>query len=228
MSTDIIEVSAMNNTPTIFSVNPENKMTAAIQVANILKDFVVKQGLVERIGKKDYIKFEGWAAMGGMLGILPSERSVTRNTDGSYEAYVDLVRMSDGVVIGSGSAICGMDESKWRSSQEFARRSMAITRASGKAYRLSFCWIMALAGYQPTPAEEASVLDDEPRQTAIVYDSLNPTQKMILAESAKRHGITEKKDLIEISNAMTGKPMMELERVVKTYAETVPADVGHQ
>ena len=31
---------------------------------------------------------------------------------------------------------------------------MAQTRATGKACRLAFSWIMALAGYEPTPAEE--------------------------------------------------------------------------
>lgn len=36
----------------------------------------------------------------------------------------------------------------------FARRSMALTRATGKACRLALSWIMALAGYQSCPAEE--------------------------------------------------------------------------
>ncbi|MBK8185727.1 MAG: hypothetical protein IPK63_23660 [Candidatus Competibacteraceae bacterium] len=31
---------------------------------------------------------------------------------------------------------------------------MAQTRATGKACRLAFSWIMSLAGYEPTPAEE--------------------------------------------------------------------------
>jgi hypothetical protein len=31
---------------------------------------------------------------------------------------------------------------------------MAVTRATGKAYRLAFSWIMNLAGYEVTPAEE--------------------------------------------------------------------------
>jgi len=31
---------------------------------------------------------------------------------------------------------------------------MAITRATGKAFRLSLSWIMQLAGFDPTPAEE--------------------------------------------------------------------------
>ncbi len=36
---------------------------------------------------------------------------------------------------------------------------MAITRATGKACRLAFSWIMTLAGYDPTPAEE--LVDDQ-------------------------------------------------------------------
>ena len=31
---------------------------------------------------------------------------------------------------------------------------MAVTRATGKAYRLGFSWIIKLAGYEATPAEE--------------------------------------------------------------------------
>jgi len=31
---------------------------------------------------------------------------------------------------------------------------MAATRATGKAYRLAFSWIINLAGYETTPAEE--------------------------------------------------------------------------
>ena len=31
---------------------------------------------------------------------------------------------------------------------------MALTRATGKAFRLGFSWIITLAGYEATPAEE--------------------------------------------------------------------------
>jgi len=70
------------------------------------------------------------------------------------EATVELIRASDGAIIGRGSAICGMDESTWASRPRYARRSMAITRATGKAFRLGYSWIITLAGYAPTPAEE--------------------------------------------------------------------------
>ena len=47
-----------------------------------------------------------------------------------------------------------MDETKWAKGPDYARRSMAATRATSKACRLAFSWVMVLAGFQPTPAEE--------------------------------------------------------------------------
>jgi hypothetical protein len=47
-----------------------------------------------------------------------------------------------------------MDEPTWAKRPGYARRSMAVTRATGKAFRLGFSWIMTLAGYEVTPAEE--------------------------------------------------------------------------
>lgn len=45
----------------------------------------------------------------------------------------------------------------------FQLRSMAQTRAGGKAFRNAFAWVVVLAGYKPTPAEElpdAQVIDN--------------------------------------------------------------------
>ena len=49
---------------------------------------------------------------------------------------------------------CGTDEKTWASRARYARRSMALTRATAKASRLAFSWVMVLAGYEPTPSEE--------------------------------------------------------------------------
>jgi hypothetical protein len=69
--------------------------------------------------------------------------------------------MADGACISRASAECGAEDEKdkhgkplWANRPRYARRSMAQTRATAKACRLAFSWIMALAGYQPTPAEE--------------------------------------------------------------------------
>jgi hypothetical protein len=145
---------------------PEQVVETATRVATALKKVVMDRRLFSSIQGKEYVRVEGWTTLGAMLGVLPREVETKRLEDGSYEAKVDLVRSSDGMVIGGASALCGMDETKWASKPDYARRSMAVTRATGKAYRLGFSWIMELAGYASTPAEEMDFIDAEAKFVA--------------------------------------------------------------
>lgn len=145
----------------LFDLEPEDQVLKATQIANALYKVIEKQKLFTVIQGKKYVRVEAWELLGTFLGILPRERSIQRLEDGSYEASVDLIRATDGVVVGGASAICGVDEKRWANAEQYARRSMAFTRAVGKAYRSSFSWIVSLAGYQPTPAEEMPT--DEPK-----------------------------------------------------------------
>lgn len=138
----------------IFDVAPEERVAFATKIANALAPIIEKQKLFNQFGARKHVTVEGWTTMGAMLGILPKERNVVENKDGSYEAWVDLVSTSTGLVVGGASALCGMDEASWRQKPKHARRSMAVTRATGKAYRLGFAWIVRMAGYAETPAEE--------------------------------------------------------------------------
>jgi hypothetical protein len=125
-------------------------------IAKSLADVVNDRKLYNVISGKKHVRVEGWTTLGAMLGILPREvdDKTIRLEDGSYKAYVELVRISDGAIVGGASSICGMDEKTWKNRPEYARQSMAVTRATGKAFRLGFSWIMTLAGYEATPAEE--------------------------------------------------------------------------
>jgi hypothetical protein len=89
-----------------------------------------------------------------MIGILPREVEVIEHENGDFEATVELIRVSDGMVVGRASGIVGYDEPTWQKRPRYARRSMAVTRTTGKAFRLGFSWIIKLAGFEPTPAEE--------------------------------------------------------------------------
>ncbi len=133
---------------------PHAVVERASAVAKELANIVDTRKLYSVITGKKFVRVEGWSTLGAMLGVTPREVSVFAHDDGTYEAVVELVRVSDGAVIGRGSAICGTDEKRWGTADRYARRSMSITRATGKAFRLSFSWIMTLAGYEPTPAEE--------------------------------------------------------------------------
>ncbi len=141
---------------------PHDVIVKATAIAKELAGIVKTNNLSRNIQGREYVYVEGWSTMGAMLGVLPREApELFKNyEDGSCEATVELIRISDGAVIGRASAFVGMDEKDrngkmtWGNRPLYARRSMAVTRATGKAYRLGFSWIMGLAGYAPTPAEE--------------------------------------------------------------------------
>lgn len=71
----------------------------------------------------------------------------------AYKATVCLKTVG-GDLISKAEAFCSnLEESKYKN-DEYAINSMAQTRATGKAFRIAFSWIMAMAGYEATPAEE--------------------------------------------------------------------------
>lgn len=140
---------------------PEDVIARGASIAKALAKVIKDRQLYKEIRGKAHVRVEGWTTLGAIVGIMPREREVklltaeqSLNGDPGYEAYVELVRVSDGQVIGGASAVCTIGEKNWAGRDEYAVRSMAITRATGKAFRLSLSWIMQLAGFDPTPAEE--------------------------------------------------------------------------
>jgi hypothetical protein len=134
---------------------PAEMMAKATSLANALRDMVEAQKLYAVISGKKYPQVEAWMTIGRMDNVVARESSrPIRHDDGSYEAEVELVRLSDGMVIGRASALCGMpDDKPWATRAEYARRSMAVTRATSRAFRQQYSWIMALAGYDTTHAD---------------------------------------------------------------------------
>lgn len=145
------------------AVEPDQVIARATAIAKPLGQMILDRKLYTEIKGRKYVRVEGWTTLGAMLGVLPREVAVQKLEDG-YEAQVELIRASDGLVIGRASAICLKSEKRWSTADEYAVRSMAITRATGKAFRLGFSWIIKLAGdYEPTPAEEMDVIEGEVR-----------------------------------------------------------------
>ena len=149
-----IEVSNAVQLGSMVVANSSQVVGQASVLAKELAHLIEDRKLFNNISGRRYVRVEGWSTLGAMLGVLPREVYVEEKENGDFEASVELVRANDGHIIGRGSAIVGADEPTWKSRPRYARRSMAITRATGKAFRLGFSWIMTLAGYEPTPAEE--------------------------------------------------------------------------
>lgn len=134
---------------------PALMISQATALASALRDIVERQKLYAVISGRKFPQVEAWMTIGRMDNVVAREAEIIRHEDGSYEAAAELVRLSDGMVIGRGSALCGTKGDRpWDGRPEPVRRSMAVTRATSRAFRQQYSWIMALAGYEPTPADE--------------------------------------------------------------------------
>lgn len=136
--------------------SPVDVFARADQVVSLMASRCVGPSFIASIGGRKYPLVTWWTSVGAALGLTTIEVSNTRldrpGSEVCYEAVVEI-RHGDRVV-GRGSAICSSKEKRWQRAEEFAVRSMAATRATGKAYRLSCSWIATMAGLEETTAEE--------------------------------------------------------------------------
>ncbi|HXI67685.1 MAG TPA: hypothetical protein VNH41_07105, partial [Steroidobacteraceae bacterium] len=124
----------------------------AQKVAGALKDVLTQQGLTQKIGSGEHVLVSGWTLLGSMLGVFPV-CVWSHKLENGWEARVEA-RTRNGEVVGAAEAMCTRDEAKWKNRDEYALRSMAQTRATSKALRQPLGFVVTLAGYNETPAEE--------------------------------------------------------------------------
>lgn len=132
--------------------------------ATQLKDMIVENKLYTNIKGKNYVNVEGWQIAGAFTGVVPVVEKVedlSQGTSYKYRAEVSL-RDTEGRQVGYGVAICSNKEPGKTRFDEFAVASMAQTRAVGKAYRMKLGWLLKMAGYETTPAEEMDTVDKAP------------------------------------------------------------------
>ena len=132
----------------------DDKIEVATKVAASLKRVIQSQDLAVKIGPSEYVTAEGWEVLGTMLGCTPYVESVEEiPTDVKhkfmYKATVSI-RQGDTVL----SRASAMAERNNMQKDRPSVYSMAQTRALGKAYRMALSWIVKMADYEPTPAEE--------------------------------------------------------------------------
>lgn len=147
--------------------DPEQMIAQATAIANQLKAVVSNAGLITKIGGKDYMNVEAWTTLGVLVGCTARTEWTKEVRDDAgnhvgWEAAVDVVN-SHGLVIGRAEAECLRSEKNWKGRDDYALKSMAQTRAMGKALRMPLGWIAVLAGYEATPSEEMP--RDEPAGT---------------------------------------------------------------
>jgi hypothetical protein len=170
--TSIVETS--KPLPDYAILNPEIPMSAkvdvATNVANTLAPLVRSQGLVvkglNRSNKDaEYVTVEGWEVLGTFLGIVPVTTIIKEVKSSKHDrtvGYVARATLYQNPIIENDEIVGGTviaraeaqaDKSGFQKDL-FAIASMAQTRALGKAYRMGLSWIMKMAGFEGTPAEE--------------------------------------------------------------------------
>lgn len=182
-----------------------------VEMANTIKEFVVENQLYKPIKDKNYVLVEGWQFAGALIGVFPitsdtQERSTA--DEKKYWARVELIRVSDGVKVGAGEAISSSKEIMRKGADEFAILSMAQTRATGKAFRLSVGWIMKLAGYEAVSAEEMGVGDNLPAEPVVVFP-IEDVKLIVDSKLAKMQAAEKVKFLKDNARTVTDKNLDE-------------------
>jgi len=141
--------------------DPAEIVAKATAVATTLSAVLKKQKLTTAIGKSEHVRVEGWTLLGSMLGVVAITEWTRplHNPDG-WEARV-VAKTLSGVIVGAAEAECLRSEKEWgpnptrgKPRDDYALRSMAQTRATSKALRQPLGFVVSLAGFNPTPAEE--------------------------------------------------------------------------
>jgi len=144
------------------SIMPAQLVEFASDAAKHLKDIVTKTHSSIMLGKSEHLKFEAWQTIAKFYGSTVTvdwTKPILMQNEGhleevfGYEAKASVLD-KDGKILSSAESGCFKDEDNWRNKPSFQLRSMAQTRACAKALRNVYAWVVVLAGYTPTPAEE--------------------------------------------------------------------------
>ena len=185
----------------------------AKQMAQVLSKHITDNKLSANISGHDYVMVEGWQFAGGLMGLFPQITEVKDLGNMKWMATAQIINVKTGKVVSTGFAICSKDEMKKKSFDEYAILSMAQTRAIGKAYRNYIGWIIKMAGYESTPAEEAPKVKpvEEPKKEP----SLVTLKKLVFKDGAK-----DEKEAVALINKKCGLTLTDL-KLSEKHAEIV-------
>lgn len=140
---------------------PELVLEEARKAAKALTDVIEGKEKKLVFNGKTYLQFEDWQTLGRFYGVTALSRSTKYVEFGEgdervcgFEAVADALLVSTNQTISCAEAMCLNDEPNWSRKPLFQLKSMAQTRACAKVLRNVLAWVVVLAGYAPTPAEE--------------------------------------------------------------------------
>jgi hypothetical protein len=155
------------NESTELAIVPESDLTLSRKPKEVLEEArTAAVALTEVISAKprpvimngeQYLEFEDWQTLGRFYGVTAKVIGTSQVEIGDvvgFEAEAVAIHVPTGKEISRAESMCMKDENNWKGKPLFQLRSMAQTRACAKALRNVLAWVVVLAGFKPTPAEE--------------------------------------------------------------------------
>ncbi len=164
--------------------HPDSVLGEAALVGRAV-DRLVRQrpDLVHVIGGRRHPRFELLQIVAAMFRCTARVTETRRiSAPDGWEAVAEVVHVPTGTIVARGEGMCTVDEPLWRARMRYEirggqriaageepvsdhqRRAMAQTRACSRALRLALGWVLGLAGYEPTAAEELPAAETEARE----------------------------------------------------------------
>lgn len=167
--------------PISFVEDPEGFLEDATRQAKVLKSFLEKTNSVVKIGPSEHVKVGGWQFLAQQAGLsvgTTAEPITLEDGDTGFKGHAIVYR--DGLVMGEGHALCLRSERNWKTSDTYAICSMAQTRAISKAIKGVLGFVVVMAGYSDTPAEEMMGVDKPKRSAGPKKDKAQQMRSRIL------------------------------------------------
>jgi hypothetical protein len=177
---EIVRAPVPQNVSLWTTTDPVEVIQQATRLADAYKDVVKSKGLIANIRGREHPQVEAWQLLGSMLGVHPVPVGEPRALPWPNPAPESLKTFHDrglefgfvaaytatknGETVGGGQSRCTRTENTWKDRDDFALASMAQTRAISKALSGPLRFVMTLAGYEATPADEMP--RDEPTSNA--------------------------------------------------------------
>ena len=163
----------------LLAQSPKEMIEEGRQKARLLVQIVKQKKKPVIIRGEHFLEFEDWQTLAKFYGLtVKTGDAVPVEVNGIKGAKAKATVNVLGVEIGGAEAYCLYDEKNWEDKPFFQLASMAQTRAGAKSLRNILAWVVVLAGFKPTPAEEMENFREEPSQKRSSVDAtLVPEQQ---------------------------------------------------
>jgi len=199
---------------------PEVVLEEARHAAKILSDVIANKKKPVMFNGEQYLEFEDWQTVGRFYGVSAKITRTTYVEFGEVKGFEAIAEVIDhnGRVVSSAEAMCLNDETNWSKKPLFQLRSMAQTRACAKAFRNALAWVVVLAGYKATPAEEMAdvrsqvqqpvksapraqasdgkISDKQRKRLYAIYTGAGVSNDEMQAYLAEQYGLTASSDIL--------------------------------